>query len=354
MSEIPMHQSKKKYVYPLNMLDCFKGISMILIILSHCRNFSVNNTVVNQIIDITSSGATLFFQLAAGFGIRKTHPSKMFTKTVKEMLFPYLICALVTVPLKFPVRLLAGESLSGSASHTASLGLGFLFGTLSTQDTFLGLPIGSNGPAWFLLALFWGLQIVNLLLKLNNRKKEFAAALAITAAGFAIQHLGFSYFCIARGLCSVLPIYLGFLLRKEHYLDRIPKAAAWILPVLLVIEAFLFLPVVADLPWLVRGAGLYSLWAGEVLLMLQLSVWRSQQPGGVIAQFCRFIGRNSLLFLMVHTVGYSCMPWGGFSRIIGLADIPELGNMLCFALRLCVCAVLVRLLDKPFRRVLLR
>ena len=103
-----------------------------------------------------------------------------------------------------------------------------------------------------------------------------------------------------------------------------------------------------------RGVGKFLLFYSEALLMLLLSIMYCGSKSGPLTQMICYVGKNSLLFLIVHTIEYECLPWGGFIRALGLPEIPELGNMLCFAFRTAGCAVMVRLMERPFTRMITR
>ena len=348
-SSIPQH----KTVYPIGMLDFFKGIGMLLIILAHCRAFGAKNRFFDRAVDAMSSGAVLFFQIAAGFGIRKMRPVKMLKKTAKENLLPYAFCGICAVILKLPVRLLFRQHTFRQAlKETAGIAAAFFTGTMRNPKILFGIPNGSVGPAWFLPALFWGLQIVNLILRIGDKRKEIAAAVVLTGIGRILSHMKFGYFCIDRGFAAVLPIYLGYLFRREHWLDIIPQWMSMLLAACLGIcgaAVFLASP---DSPWFIRAGGKNLTIYSEALLMLMFSVMYCGKKRAALAQMICYIGKNSFLFLIVHTIEYECLPWGGLIRMLGWQEIPELGNMLCFALRAACCAAAVRLLERPFHRMI--
>ncbi len=343
---------RQKIVYPIGMLDYFKGAGMLLIILCHCRGYSPAISVVSWMIDETSSGALMFFFLAAGFGLRKTKPVKMLKKTAKEEMLPYVFCGICSVLLIFPARLIAGDLIKDALWASMKTTAAFLLGLLGGNITILGLQVGSIGPAWFFLALFWGIQIVNLIIHTEGKKKQITIAILLTGIGYILNHYVTDYFCFSRGLQAVLPVYMGCLLRSKHYLDRVPKIAVLGLLAFLIGYPLVIYPHLKNSLWIIRGCAKYLFWICGVIFVVLLSIWYCRRKDNLIASAIRYIGCNSFLYLVVHTIEYECIPWGGFIRILGLSEITELGNILCFFVRLCGCAIAVRIIEKPFKALI--
>ena len=332
------------------MLDLFKGIGMVLIILCHCRNCGPVFAPLNHAVDMLSSGAVLFFLLCAGFGIGKTEPRKMLKKSVREELLPYFFCGFCAALIRFPVSLVAGNSVSLSFSSSLSVILSFLFGIMNNGSTFFGLASGV-GPAWFFLALFWGMQMVGLIIRTGDLRKEIAIVLLLAVTGRILYHYSIPCLGLARGMESVLPVYAGYRIRKEHYPDRFALRPSRMIAVCVLLYGVTTLPAIRNAFWIIRGGAEYLFWSCLAFLMVTLSVKLCRWNGGAVTRGFRYIGRNSFLFLIVHAVEYECVPWYWPVRVMGLNDVPELGNMLCFLLRLACCALAVRLLEKPFRHI---
>ena len=361
---IDISKPQNKKIYPIGMLDLFKGVGMLMIILVHCRESGAKNDFLDRTIDMLSSGALVFFEIAAGFGIRKMKPAKMLKKTMKENLLPYAFCGICAVLVKFLVQLalmkapaqlmLEQHTIRQAMEKTAGIVTAFLTGTRGTPKTIFGISNGTVGPAWFFLALFWGIQSVNLILRIGEKRKEMAAAVAMTGIGYVLQHLNCEYFCIDRGFIAVLPVYLGFLCRREHLPDKMPQWQSMLLMAFVGICGAAVYKTLQASPWFIREIEGLLVFYSEALLMLLLSIMYCGSKSGLLTRMICYVGKNSLLFLIVHTIEYECLPWGGFIRVLGLAEIPELGNMLCFALRTAGCAVTVRLMERPFNRMITR
>ena len=361
---IDISKPQNKKIYPIGMLDLFKGVGMLMIILVHCRAYGAKNDFIDRSIDMLSSGALVFFEIASGFGIRKMKPAKMLKKTAKENLLPYAFCGICAVLVKLLIQLalvkapaqlmLEQHTMRKALEKAAGTATAFLTGSMGYPKTVFGIPNGSVGPAWFFLALFWGIQSVNLILRIGDKRKEMAAAVAMTGIGYVLQHMKFGYFCIDRGFIAVLPIYLGYLCRREHLPDKMPQWKSILLTAFVGICGAVVYKVLRGSPWFIRGIGKFLLFYSEALLMLLLSIMYCGSKSGPLTQMICYVGKNSLLFLIVHTIEYECLPWGGFIRALGLPEIPELGNMLCFALRTVGCAVMVRLMERPFTRMITR
>lgn len=342
---------RKKIVYPISMLDYFKGAGMLVIILYHCRKYSPAIPVVSRMIDEISSGALLFFFLAAGFGLRKTKPVKMLKKAAKEEILPYLFCGVCSVLLIFPAGLIAGDRLAEAFGASVKTMAAFLLG-LTGNKTICGIQFGSIGPAWFFLALFWGIQIVNLIIRTEGRKKQIAIAILLTGIGYISDHYITDFFCISKGLQAVLPVYMGYLLRSEHYLDRMPKIAVLGLLAYLIGYPLVIHPHLIHSLWVIKGFARYLFRTCGVIFLILLSIRFCRRKGNLISKAIRYVGCNSFLYLVVHTIEYECIPWPWLIGLLGLSEITESGNFICFILRLCVCAIAVRIIEKPFKKLI--
>lgn len=359
---IDISKPQNKKIYPIGMLDLFKGVGMLLIILVHCRSYGAKNHFFDRSVDMLSSGALVFFQMASGFGIRKMKPAKMLKKAARENLLPYAFCGICAALVKLPIQLalvkapaqlmLEQHTVRRALEKAAGTATAFLTGATGKPKTIFGISNGSVGPAWFFLALFWGIQGVNLILRIGDQRKELAAAVAITGSGYVLQHLHFGYFCIDRGFIAVLPIYLGYLCRKEHLPDKMPPWKSILLTAFVGICGAIVYKTLRGTPWFIRGGGKFLIYYSEALLMLLLSIMYCGCESGPLTQMICYVGKNSLLFLIVHTIEFECLPWSGFMRALGLPEITELGNMLCFVLRTAGCAVTVHLMERPFNRMI--
>lgn len=251
--------------------------------------------------------------------------------------------------LIFPARLIVGDLIKDALWASVKTTMAFLLGLLGGNKIILGMQIGSIGPAWFFLALFWGIQIVNLIIRTEGKKKQITIAILLMGTGHILNHYVTDYFCFSRGLQAVLPVYMGYLLRSEHYLDRVPKIAVLGLLAFLVGYPLVIYPDLKNSLWVIRGCVKYLFLICGVIFVVLFSIWYCRRKGNLIDGAIRYVGCNSFLFLVVHTIEYECIPWGGFIRILGLSEITELGNILCFFVRFCGCAIAVRIIEKPFK-----
>ncbi|MCR4609672.1 MAG: acyltransferase [Eubacterium sp.] len=195
-----MDDSKKR----INSIDIARGIAMISIVLGHLGNSDINRIVFTYHIPI--------FYLITGYFIDEKSSSKRFLwRKIRTLIFPYIfscflvICSAVFMNIKFDngvetkkvVRTWVLASLYGAG------------GRLWKNHDVAGI-----GALWFILATFWGVIILRLILHCNKYVRVLLV-LGLFELGIVTSHKLFWFpLSIQPGLCSVLYMYIGYLIKK--------------------------------------------------------------------------------------------------------------------------------------------
>lgn len=300
---------QKKQKVTIGTFDLVKGIGMIVIVWGH--TFSgcwTDMPYMTLAVRLFGAGIMPMFYLASGYGSREADWKKTMKKSAKELLRPYLLVT-AAVAVLFPVfHYLAFWWWPGAFSEMLSVTLSFLTGSSRSGRTFLGIRLYECGVVWFLLSLFWAVNLTNLILKLHSRVLETALSLLCVVLGYVCMVGGFWYFCIPQGLMAVGYLYAGYCIKKSKWLTKeIPALQRGVLLPFFVLEMVYGN---VNFAYGILRLGLLD-WAGAGcmgVLLLRFSLWANRFDNALL-EGIRKIGRYSYYAMLVHSVEISCIPW---------------------------------------------
>lgn len=312
---------KKEIKLNLATFDLVKGIALIGIVLGHM--FSHYDTarapglvVFSLPLFLLRTAINPMFLIASGFGFRPKPMGKMLKKTASELLKPYGYVTLA-VAILFPlVHFLFYRWWPGAVQEGMRYLLAFLLGIPKTGKTVLGIPLYECSIMWFFLSLFWGLNLLNGILKLKREWTRLAAVAACAVLGYGLMLLDFNFFCIPQGLMAVGCCYTGYLL-KQYKLYTGEKTHLWLY--LALAAATLWQAFFGDFN-LAHGIFRYGLFdyigavcAGALLLILgiHMSAWEWKGLDGL-----RKVGVYSYWILCIHSVELVCIPWYTLTQVL--------------------------------------
>ncbi|MBR5636546.1 MAG: hypothetical protein IKW81_06415 [Pseudobutyrivibrio sp.] len=297
-----MKTEKKQIKNTAGMFDLFKGFTMIVIVLGHTlqefKSLHLDN--VFSLLGITV--ITLF--VISGYGFRKKGIKKTFTQQFQLICVPYLITSVLTAGGLFFFRVLFFRNIVSAFKEMVKTFIGLLFGFSETFEIH-GISLYSCGPMWYLLALFLGWNIVNIVLNYVPEKIAPIVIIVIAGVGYATVTAAFDPWSYHRGMFAALFLYIGYLCKKYKILTNTWKMrykailigcfVAGIIIYLITRNAELvmtiFFPLAFICPILL------------IKLFLMLNCCR-----GFISNKIRSIGRYSMYFLCVHTFEYKAFP----------------------------------------------
>mgnify|MGYP000674099179 CR=1 FL=1 len=344
-----MEGTKPRTVSSLGMFDLLKGIGMLAIVFAHTAELYPLGTN-----DVTPFAFALFayrealmaaFFIASGYGFRKRSIHKCIEQQLKTLLKPYLYTALATTVLHAFIHHAAFGSWDAAISESAKVLGGFLLGLPHTA-TYFGQQFFSCGPMWYLVALMLAWVLLDVLLEIFPERYITPAVVGVTLLGWGVTLVWEAPFCIAQGMVSLPYLYIGYLAKKNRWLDKpLPRRTLYILlggTALTAVGALLAQSTdcISMGEWTLGPLSIL-LDAATGFLFIRLFM-RLNRFTGPIAQGLQAIGRNSLNIFCIHTVELIAIPWYLFAA--HFTDHPLRGmllqNVIAFASIGLVCALL--------------
>ena len=344
-----MEGTKPRTVSSLGMFDLLKGIGMLAIVFAHTAELYPLGTN-----DVTPFAFALFayrealmaaFFIASGYGFRKRSIHKCIEQQLKTLLKPYVYTALATTVLHAFIHHAAFGSWDAAISESAKVLGGFLLGLPHTA-TYFGQQFFSCGPMWYLVALMLAWVLLDVLLEVFPERYITPAVVGVTLLGWGVTLVWEAPFCIAQGMVSLPYLYIGYLAKKNRWLDKpLPRRTLYILlggTALTAVGALLAQSTdcISMGEWTLGPLSIL-LDAATGFLFIRLFM-RLNRFTGPIAQGLQAIGRNSLNIFCIHTVELIAIPWYLFAA--HFTDHPLRGmllqNVIAFTSIGLVCALL--------------
>jgi len=300
------------------MFDLLKGYCMLCIWTVHTLNgydasliLESHSYVKNILIclDYLTMGCcllTVFFMLS-GYGFKKTDVAKTFKKQANLLLLPYVKIAGCGMILSAFIYLIYFRDISRSLGIARDTLISFVFGVTSYSEI-LGFQVLGIYTAWYLLALFFSWNIVNLVVKKLPEQFHFLTILLIALIGIAIGNRLPTYYALEPALVATLFLYCGHLIKKYDLLNRrIP-----ILLYLIAAVLFLFQTYNSDVN---MSTGFWEHGVIDMVVSIvcgffiirafnYLNRFQNRLFDGI-----RYLGRYSLWLVCIHTVEYISIPW---------------------------------------------
>ena len=244
--------------------------------------------------------------------------------------------------------------LPGSLTESIKVAGGFLLGLPHTA-VYFGQEFFSCGPMWYLLALLMGWILLDVILNIFPERYIPWAVGGAALLGWGASLVWEPPFCLIQGAVITPYLYLGYLAKRQHWLDQpLSRRMSCILwaAVLLIPAAALATgrtDCVSMAEWTLGPISiLLDGLAGLLFIRLFLRWSQHRNP---LVRFFEAIGRRSLYIFCVHTVELIAIPWYLFAA--KYADRPILGISLQYVLSLgsiwLVCVLLQRRRDLIIR-----
>ena len=204
---------------------------------------------------------------------------------------------------------------------------------------------------WYLLALLMGWILLDVILNIFPERYIPWAVGGCALLGWGASLVWELPFCLIQGAVITPYLYLGYLAKRQHWLDQpLSRRMSCILwAAVLLIPAAAFATGITDCvsmaEWTLGPISiLLDGLAGLLFVRLFLRLNRHRNA---LVSFFEAIGRRSLYIFCIHTVELTAIPWYLFAA--KYADRPVLGICLQYVLSLgsiwLVCALLQRRRD---------
>ena len=347
-----METTKPRTVNSIGMFDMLKGAGMLGIVLGH--TVELYPLQLSNGLSLTAFFCFIYretlmaaFFIASGYGFRKRSIGKCIHQQLKSLLKPFCYTAVFTTLLHFIIHYKTFHYLPGSLTESIKVAGGFLLGLPHTA-TYFGQEFFSCGPMWYLLALLMGWILLDVILNIFPERYIPWAVGGCALLGWGASLAWELPFCLIQGAVIMPYLYLGYLAKRQHWLDQpLSRRMSCILW-----AAVLLIPVAALATRRTDCVSMAEWSLGPIsilldglagLLFVRLFL-RLNQHRNALVRFFEAIGRRSLYIFCIHTVELTAIPW--YLLAAKYADRPFAGIGLEYAFSLgsiwLICALLQR------------
>lgn len=266
-------------------LDSLKGLLILLVIIGHSN---ADLIVPHSIAAIYSFHMPLFFILSGFFLHDKEKNRIHLKKSARAYLLPYFCTCLIGL-LLIVVRYVV--------THDDQL---FTKGAIYLQKIVCVQFERTNdiGPIWFLVALFWG---QNLLLFIIHRLSKLQAGVLVLTLATVVILLSdefFVPFSLFQGITALPFLYVGWLLKSHQDIyNKIFADKICIMAIIITWFIYVWFDNVMRISFVMIPLGFTS-----IIISLFVSLVLLKYSYLIDCRFFQRIGRHTLLILCVHTL----------------------------------------------------
>ena len=347
---------KKKNKITLGSFDLVKGISILCVMILHTLSYYNMDKMpvllpVVSLVSCCCFGVMPLFFIVSGFGMQTTTPGKMLKKTFSGFVIPYL-WVMAGYAVIYPlVMMCLYHSWPNAVHETLRFLFAFLLG-LPKEGLQLGaFALRSCTAAWFLLAMFIALNILNLILRVKKESVQaFLVILCVALGGIMgyLKYTKYGFFCIPQGLVVVGMCYIGHVIKKYKLFEKLLNSV-WTYVILIPIA-------IAELLWghLDLAAATYNNFvldyiggccSGLLLMLVGFRLGKLEWRG---LDWLKKMGTYSYWIFCIHSVEMMALPWSVWSQ--HMANHQQLAYLIESVLRagiiVVVCVILKRKMQK--------
>lgn len=313
---------KKRSFNSIGMFDAAKGLFVLIMLFGHSTEFitqywnpDMQQTTVRMInyfsFRVFSYGLISMFFIMCGYGFRKKSMLKAAQGQVKYIWKPYVIMALSVAVIAVLKKVLTHANVLEGLTYQA---LPYLFG-ICPEGNYFGLEMDSVGPVWFVVSFVFSGIFLNAVLQEERTWVQWMLVGMLAAVGVCLKDYAIP-FCFQQSMICTLFMYVGWTMKKQKFFEmEIPKYFIVLTVAFLAFAACYGEVEVSHNRW---KNGLTDIFAsipgGVIMVKLSLELNRFQ---GKFMQFCRWLGRQVLMFCCIHSVFYSVIPW---AKVIDFLD----------------------------------
>lgn len=341
----------------LGSFNFIKGVAICIVVFGHfASDFNIEKLTLFYplfaILEFLKTPVVPLFFVISGYGFATSRSRTTLKKTVKMLMVPYVLVMIVFSLLRPMQVYIQTHDWVQTSNNARSVLMAFLLGVPIPGKIFFGYTLSHCAIVWFLLALFWAQNILNLILKCKNLMVQFVLVVACAALGQMLFYVDWIYFCIPHGLIATTYFYIGYLLKKYMVMEKgLPQK--WMYPIWIIISCLYAKWGVFDLCYGVFR-NFWIDYIGVIFLTLLLLVigirvgrfeWR-------IFDVVKNAGVYSYWVLCIHSIEEKCLPWKNY--VLFTADYPNLGFLFALIMK-CVlismgCVLLKKIQKWKYRR----
>ncbi len=351
---LSMHQTSQNQ-YGLGFFNLFRGAGLLWVIAGHSLAlFSTQSSILSDLPVFSHAGRVLgggimvMFFMISGFYFFRRSPKKCLTMQARLLLKPYAVTALATVIGRW-VYFTAGHRATWR--NTASMVLTYALGLNATHgETLLGLPVYTISIFWFVLALFGGWVLFNLIQQIPHKGLRTLCVVLCVIVGWLLTEISKVWIlALPMALLAVGYIAAGCEIKQQDWLSRPLPWYVWV-----AISAFSLLSLAfgdVDIAACVWKMGLLdivgSFCVGFLMLRLYFRIMQHNFTGRLVRLLER-IGVNSVWIICIHAFEKTLLPWKDLAKL--LPDLPLLCGILCLLGRCLLIYLIFKLLRHFGRR----
>lgn len=354
-----MNHSQQRQ-YSLGYFNIARGFGTVIVILGHSMALFLDMlpaaespTVFAHAGRVVGGGVMAMFFLISGFYFQKRTPRMCFVNQWKLLMKPYYVTG-AAIFLGLGLRsILQGYSFKKQAIQTV---MTFLLGMNASRGGMVfGLPVGTVSIFWYVLALFWGWNLLNWISRFQSRNLRLAVfVLCVTACWIMAEISSVWVMAIPISLLAVVYIALGYEIRRNHLLERKLPGWMWagILAVTVVCLAFGNVDIAACKWKLGVLDMLGSLCIGFLILRLYKEIM-DKISGKHILGSIEHVGMNSMRILCLHALEKEVLPWRDIRFVF--PDQPYLCFLICMIGRVLVINLMLQvviLFRRAYRKLM--
>lgn len=272
--------------------DILKGIGIILVIIAHTMPVS---SIFYRI--IASFHMPLFF-LVSGYFFSEKSNVIMFKSKFRRLIIPYLFTSSVCLFITIIIAIQNNNEFGLIQKWLIS----FMYGSGMPNNNFFSI-----GPLWFLLALFWAIIFLNIIIKSSTHIFPIVSILLLFFIGTYTYRKGYiNLLSIQQGMVSVIFLYIGYIIKshknktiKKVNYSLIPMFIIWIITIksafLSIVQCYFSSEILT-----ISSA----IFATYFTYIISIKIKHIK-----IGLLLSSIGRTSLLLFCIHSIEYHFIEW---------------------------------------------
>ena len=309
-----IQMNKKVSKLNLSSFNLSKGFGIITVILVHTISYydSEQSHILQGLfyyLKLVAPGIMPMFFMISGYGFKPTAQKMVLKKTFRDFLMPY-IYVMIGYTVVYPITMLVlYKSCPNAVYETTRFTLAFLFGLSKEGFVLFGYPLRFCAAAWYFLASFGALNLLNIMAKIKNIALQVLSVCFCIVCAFLLLKQNIYYYCLPQSLIAVGYCYMGYLIKKYKILHRMLNTTSLY---------FVLIPItLAEGIWgyFDMSGGIFACyWVDYVaagcagLLFVMVGINMSQHEGKIV-DIIMNIGIYSYWILIIHSVEMMALPW---------------------------------------------
>lgn len=285
-------------------IDIARGIAIICVIVGHSLGTYWPNFLAEFIFVFHMP---IFFVLS-GYLYRPKNSFTLTKSNIFNLLIPYITTVLIEVIVIIICRVLPNGILYSRIGSIKQLLVSGSYG-IGIGTNFFGISIMSIGAIWFLLAMFFGSLIFNIVMKLNIKKYDLLVkailSSVLTIIGIIMATKLVLPFSINSALGAQIFFFSGYLIKEKDLIKKVK------IPVIILLTGIWIFAASVGIFGMVNmtSPNIYVSVLGGIaasVVVIKFSIYLDgffkNRFGSWLKKVLVFFGANSLLMLCFHLI----------------------------------------------------